>query len=103
MTAPALLWAMRPEAAALEEEAGAVVVPVKVEPAAVVWVLTGGLVLAGGVVFAGGAVLATGAEEEALPRVATEVLARVNGMELIMVAVPVGVTPAIQQKKNEYS
>jgi hypothetical protein len=76
---------MRPEAAALEVEAGAAV-----EPAGVVLVLAAALPVL--------VVLPAGAE--ALPLAAVEVLARVNGIELGAVAVPVGVIPAMQQNKN---
>lgn len=95
MKAPAPLWAMRPEAAALEVVAGAPVelagaeLAREVEPAGVVWVLVAG------------AEVVLPAETEALPLAlplalaSVEVLARVNGMELGAVAVPVGVIPAM--------
>ena len=93
MTAPAPLWAMRPEAAALEvlaaaavELAGAELARV-VEPAGVVRVVVAGAEV----------VLPAGAEvlPLALALASVEVLARVNGMELGAVAVPVGVIPAM--------
>lgn len=86
---------MRPEAAALEVVAGAPVelagaeLAREVEPAGVVWVLVAG------------AEVVLPAETEALPLAlplalaSVEVLARVNGMELGAVAVPVGVIPAM--------
>jgi len=95
MTAPTPLWAMRPEAAALEvlaaaavELAGAELARV-VEPAGVVRVVVAGAEV----------VLPAGAEvlplALALALASVEVLARVNGMELGAVAVPVGVIPAM--------
>jgi hypothetical protein len=73
MRAPAPLWAVRPEAAALEE-AGEAVEPAGVPP---VWVVLPVWVLPAGA--------------EALPPTVVEALARVNGMEWGVVAVPVGV------------
>jgi hypothetical protein len=90
---------MSPEAAALEVVAGA---PVElagaelarlVEPAGEVEVR---------VLVAGAEVVLPLAGAEVLPLAlaSVEVLARVNGMELGVVAVPVGVIPAMQQKNN---
>ena len=107
MTAPTPLWAMRPEAAAEEEEAGAAVEPaeepaepVPLELAGVVWVLAGAEAVPVWVVLATGVVLAAGAEAEALPLAAAELLARENGTESVVVTVPLAVIPAIQQKKG---
>jgi hypothetical protein len=95
MIAPAPLWAMRPEAAALEVVAAALA---RVELAAtelpgVVRVLVAGVVVAGAVVRVTLPAEAE-TEAEALPLAPVEVLARVNGIELGAVAVPVGVIPA---------
>lgn len=93
MTAAALFWAMRLAAAALEEVAGALVV--LVGDVRVAELLVRELV----VLVLGLVVELPGAAEVLEPVASVDVLARVNGTELGVVAVPVGVIPANEKKE----